>query len=108
MKTLRPKCSTTREFGIKNKGYSEQEHPACFSLSTDEIDEIRSVTYVVGYLNKNLTGRALEYNMKGKCPFFKNLHNLFTKKICISIPCFGITDYNNLQKTIGKTIAYYF
>ena len=37
---------------------------------------------------------------------FKNLLNLFGKKICISMPCFGITDYNNLQKTIGKTIAY--
>ena len=41
--------------------------------------------------------------MTRSCPFLENLHNLFGTKIRISIPCFGITDYNNFQKTIGKT-----
>ena len=33
---------------------------------------------------------ALGCNLTGRCPFFKNLHNPFGKKICISTPCFGI------------------
>ena len=33
---------------------------------------------------------ALECNLTGRCPFFKDLHNPFRKKICILIPCFGI------------------
>ena len=32
----------------------------------------------------------LECNLTARCPFFRNLHNPFRKKICISIPCFGI------------------
>ena len=35
-------------------------------------------------------GGAFECNFTGRCPFFKNLHNPFRKKICSSIPCFGI------------------
>ena len=51
-------------------------------------------------------GEALECNLTGKCPFFKNLHNLFRKKICISIPCFGIIRLQKFPKTIGKTILH--
>ena len=47
-------------------------------------------------------GGALECNMTGRCPFFKNLHNPFRRKICISIPYFGIFKLQNNRKTIGK------
>ena len=50
-------------------------------------------------------GGALECNLTGKCPFFKNLHNLFRKK-CISIPCFGIIRSEKFPKTIGETIVH--
>ena len=49
---------------------------------------------------------ATECNLTGRCPFFKNLHNPFRKKICISIPCFGIIRLQKIPKTIGKTIVY--
>ena len=42
---------------------------------------------------------ALECNMTGRCPFFKNLHNLFRKKLCISIPCFGINRLENNRQS---------
>ena len=47
-------------------------------------------------------GGGLEFNITGRYPVFKNLHSLFKKKNCISIPCFGIIDYNSFQKTIRK------
>ena len=45
-------------------------------------------------------GGALECNLTGRCPFFKNFHNPFRKKNCISIPCFGIFRLQNNKKTI--------
>ena len=45
---------------------------------------------------------ALEYNMTGRCPFFKNLLNLFRRNIFIAVPCFEILDY----ETMAKAIAY--
>ena len=50
-------------------------------------------------------GGALECNLTGRCPFFKNLHNPFRKKIEISIPCFGIR-LQKIPKPIGQTIVY--
>ena len=50
-------------------------------------------------------GRALEYNLTGRCPIFKNLHNPFRKKNSILIPCFGIIRLQKIPKTIGKTIV---
>ena len=41
---------------------------------------------------------ALEYNLTGRCPFFKNLSNLFKKKICVSIPVSELLDYKDFQK----------
>ena len=49
---------------------------------------------------------ALECNLTGRCPTFKNLHNPFRGKICISIPFSGIIRLQKIPKTIGKTIAY--
>ena len=46
--------------------------------------------------------RALECNLMGKCPFFKNPHNPFRKKICIPIPCLELLDFLKNTKTIGK------
>ena len=43
-------------------------------------------------------GWALECNLKGRSPFLKNFNNSFRKKICISIPCFGII---RLQKNFS-------
>ena len=58
---------------------------------------------------------ALECNLTGRCPFFKNLHNRFRKKICISIPCFGIFRLQNNRENNSllflknsKTITYCF
>ena len=48
----------------------------------------------------------LNVTWRGDTHFFKNLHSLLTKKICISIPCFGTFRLQNNRKTIGKTIAY--
>ena len=45
---------------------------------------------------------ALERNLTGRCPFFKNLQNPFRKKNCILILCFGIFRLQNNRKTIGK------
>ena len=42
------------------------------------------------FLSTGGGGGAFECNLTVRCPFFKNLHNLFRKRICISIPCFGI------------------
>ena len=61
-------------------------------------------------------GGALECNLTGRCPFFKNFHNPFRKKNCISILCFEIFRLQNNRennsilflKTIAKTIAYCF
>ena len=50
-------------------------------------------------------GGALECYMTGRCPFLKNLDNLFREKVCILINCSGITDYHHFQKRIGKTTA---
>ena len=47
-------------------------------------------------------GGALECNLMRRCPFFKNLHNPFGKKICISIPCFGIIRLQKIAKSIGE------
>ena len=41
---------------------------------------------------------TFECNLTGRCPFFKNPHNPFRKKICISIPCFGIIRLQNIPK----------
>ena len=49
-------------------------------------------------------GGAHECNMMGRFPFFKNLHDLFKKKI--TIPCLGIIRLQNFQKTIRKTMAF--
>ena len=49
-------------------------------------------------------GGALECNLTGRCPFSKNPHNPFRKKICISIPCFGIIRLQK-PKTIGKELS---
>ena len=51
---------------------------------------------------------GLEYNLTGRFPFFKSLHNPFRKKIAFLIPCFGIFRLQNNRKTIWKTIAYCF
>ena len=50
---------------------------------------LQNSTILFGTMCQMETQGALECNMTGKCPFFKNFHNLFKKKI-ISIPCFGI------------------
>ena len=46
--------------------------------------------------------RALECNLTRRRRLFKNLHNLFRKKNCISIPCFGIIRLQKFPKVIGK------
>ena len=43
-------------------------------------------------------GGALECDLTGRCPFFKNLHNMFRKKIAFRYPVSEFLDY----KTIGK------
>ena len=40
-------------------------------------------------------------NMTGRGPFFKNLHSLFRKKNCISIPYFGIIRLENNRANNG-------
>ena len=40
--------------------------------------------------------------MTGRCPYFKNLHNLFRKRLAFQYPVSEL----NFQKTILKTIAY--
>ena len=45
---------------------------------------------------------ARECNMTGRCPFFKNLDNLFLKKFAFQYTVSEIVDY----KTIAKTIVY--
>ena len=47
-------------------------------------------------------GGALECNMTGRCPFSKDLNNLFRKKIEFHYPVSESLD----QKTIGETVAY--
>ena len=45
-------------------------------------------------------GGGLERNMTGRCPFFKNFHNLFRKEIAFQYPVSEL----NFQKTIGKQL----
>ena len=35
----------------------------------------------------------LEYKLTGRCPFFKNLHNPFKKKIAFRYPVSELLDY---------------
>ena len=58
-------------------------------------------------------GGALECNLTGRWPFLKEPQNPFRKKICISIPCFGIIRLQNSKNNrennsllFLKTIAY--
>ena len=43
-------------------------------------------------------GRALECNLTGKFPFFKNLHNPFRKKMHFRYPVSELFDYKKLRK----------
>ena len=47
---------------------------------------------------------AFECNLTGTCPFFKNFHNPFRKKVSISILCFGIIRLQENPKTIRKIV----
>ena len=68
--------------------------------------------------NKQVTygpGGALECNLTGRCPFFKNLHNPFGKKFAFRCSVSEFLDYKTIGnnsllflKTIAKTIAYCF
>ena len=49
---------------------------------------------------------ALEYNLIGKYPFFRNLRNPFREKNCILVPCFGIIRLQEIPKTTEKTTVY--
>ena len=52
-------------------------------------------------LEKSLRG-ALECNLTGRCPFFKNLYNPFRKKIAFRYPVSELLDYKKLQKQWGN------
>ena len=45
-----------------------------------------------------IPGGAPECNLTVRCPFLKNLHNPFRKKIYISIRCFGIIRLQKIPK----------
>ena len=45
---------------------------------------------------------ALECHLTERFPFFKNLHNLFGKKICISVPYLRIIRLQKIAKTIEE------
>ena len=47
-------------------------------------------------------GGALECNLTGRCPFFKNLDNLFMKKFAFRYPVSGLFDYKNFQEQQEK------
>ena len=47
-------------------------------------------------------GGTLERNLMGRCPFFKNLHNPFRKKIAFRYPVSELLDYKKIKKQQGK------
>ena len=61
-------------------------------LYVDHLDDTTAKLTKPGIVRSGEGGgeRTLECNMTGRCPFLKNLHNLFREKMCISILCFGI------------------
>ena len=69
------------------------------------MDEVRRIFLLLLYSHARMHatqpsgggggGEAHVCNIMGRCPFFKNLHNLFRKKNYISIPCFGIIRLEN-------------
>ena len=50
--------------------------------------------------------KALECNLTGRCPLFKNLHNPFRKKFAFQYPVSELLDYKNFQNN-RETIVYY-
>ena len=71
-------------------------------MSTDDKQpRVKAILFGTEYFPQG----ALECNLTGRCPFFKNLRNPFRKKICMSIPCFGIIRLQKIPKTIGKTVV---
>ena len=43
-------------------------------------------------------GGALECNLTGRCPFFKNPHNPFWKKFAFRYPVSELLDYKKIRK----------
>ena len=43
-------------------------------------------------------GGALECDMTERCPFFKDLHKLFKKKIAFQYPVSKFLDYKTVEK----------
>ena len=66
----------------------------CPKLNNNKDIEFRFYIFVVYIPGEG----ALECNLTGKCPFFKNLHNTFMKKLAFRYPVSECLDY----KTIGK------
>ena len=51
-------------------------------------------------------GGALEYNLTGRCPFFKNSTSRSEKRIAFEYPVSELLDYKKIPQTIGKTVVY--
>ena len=114
-KVLNWPTNTINDTELRNIGGDEcfriaklvQEEEAAIDILEKRVDNIETAVdelkAYTGFVNGSLkqlktgTGRlwsggggAPECNLTGRCPFFKNLHNPFRNKNCISIPCFGI------------------
>ena len=50
------------------------------------LSEILPASKNLGQYSPSNPGGALECNLTGRCPFFKNLHNLFWEKIACRYP----------------------
>ena len=89
------KSEVVENFEFKNKTKNElatnTPGPVLFILTCMQA-ELLSARAI-----SSLHRGALESNLTGRCPFFKNLHYPFRKK-CISIPCFGIIRLQKFQK----------
>ena len=49
-------------------------------------------------------GGALECNLTGRCPFFKNLYNPLRKKLAFRHPVLELLDNKKFQKQYGKQL----
>ena len=55
------------------------------------------------YLSPRGGGEALECNMTRRCPFFKNFHNLFGKKLSFEIKLPENNRENNILLLLNKS-----
>ena len=75
---------------------------ACFAK---QLRRVLSLVRAGVAKNFKIQGTKLKL-LPGRVPIFKNLYNLFRKKIAFRYPVSELLDYKNFQKTTGKTIVY--